>query len=176
MSIQKDLLIRPETPADVDAIAAVTEAAFRTLAISSHTEQFIVAALRAAHALTISLVAEIGGRVVGHIAFSSVTISDGSPEWYGLGPVSVLPELQRQGIGSALVREGLALLQAMDARGCCLVGHPEYYRRFGFENTPALGYEGVPLEFFFALSFEGQMPHGTVQFHEAFQAAGPSGT
>lgn len=168
-----NLLIRPETPADVESIAAVTEIAFRTLAISSHTEQFIVAALRAAQALTVSLVAEMDGRVVGHIAFSPVTISDGSPQWYGLGPVSVLPDLQRQGIGSALVNEGLARLKALGARGCCLVGHPEYYRRFGFENTPGLGYEGVPAEFFFALSFDGHLPQGTVEFHEAFEAKGP---
>jgi len=97
------VLIRRETSADVCAIAEVTVAAFRTLAISNHTEQFIIAALRAAKALTVSLVAEVEGRVVGHIAFSPLTISDGSPNWYGLGPVSVLPEYQRRGIGRALI-------------------------------------------------------------------------
>jgi putative acetyltransferase len=97
------VLIRSETSADVCAIAEVTVAAFRTLAISNHTEQFIIAALRAAKALTVSLVAEVEGRVVGHIAFSPLTISDGSPNWYGLGPVSVLPEYQRRGIGRALI-------------------------------------------------------------------------
>ena len=81
--------IRDETLADVDAITEVTIAAFKTLAISSKTEQFIVRALRDAGALTVSLVAEIDGRVVGHIAFSPVTISDGSIGWYGLGPISV---------------------------------------------------------------------------------------
>lgn len=96
--------IRSETPADIEAIAAVTKAAFAMLAISDHTEQYIVEALRAAGALTVSLVAERAGRVVGHIAFSPVTISDGTPGWYGLGPVSVLPECQRQGIGAALIR------------------------------------------------------------------------
>jgi putative acetyltransferase len=97
------VLIRSETSADVCAIAEVTVAEFRTLAISNHTEQFIIAALRAAKALTVSLVAEVEGRVVGHIAFSPLTISDGSPNWYGLGPVSVLPEYQRRGIGRALI-------------------------------------------------------------------------
>ncbi|MBU2470604.1 MAG: N-acetyltransferase, partial [Proteobacteria bacterium] len=105
------MIIRDETTADIQAIGEVTKAAFQTLAISQHTEQFIIAALRAADALTISLVAEIGGRVVGHVAFSPVSISDGSPDWYGLGPVSVLPELHSQGIGSALIREGLARLE-----------------------------------------------------------------
>ncbi len=133
----------------------------------------MIAALRAAGALTVSLVAEIDGRVVGHVAFSPVTASDGTPDWYGLGPVSVLPEYQRQGIGSALIREGLARLEALQARGCCVVGHPGYYGRFGFENTSELGHEGVPPEAFFVLPFDGECPRGTVAFHEAFGAVGP---
>jgi putative acetyltransferase len=156
----------------VGAITEVTVAAFRTLEISQHTEQFIIAALRAAKALTVSLVAEADGRVIWHIAFSPVTISDGTRNWYGLGPVSVLPEYQRRGIGSALIREGLSRLKALGAGGCCLVGHPEYYRRFGFENAPGLVCEGVPREVFFALSFDGHVPQGMVEFHEAFKAEG----
>lgn len=165
-------VIRNETSADASAITGVTIAAFKTLEISHHTEQFIVAALRAAGALAVSLVAELDGRMVGHIAFSPVTLSDGTQGWYGLGPVSVLPELQRQGIGKALVKEGLSRLKAMHARGCCLVGHPDYYRQFGFRNAPGLALEGVPPEFFFALPFDGPMPQGTVAFHEAFGATG----
>jgi putative acetyltransferase len=138
--------------------------------ISDHTEQFIVTALRKAGALTVSLVAELDGKVVGHIAFSPVTMSDGTADWYGMGPVSVLPQVQRQGIGKALVQEGLARLKGLKARGCCLVGHPEYYRKFGFQNTPELGLEGVPPEVFFALSFDGYVPRGTVSFHDAFRA------
>ena len=76
--------------------------------ISNHTEQFIIEALRSARALTVSLVAEVDGIVVGHIAFSPVTMSDGTSAWYGLGPVSVHPEYQRNGIGKALIQEGLA--------------------------------------------------------------------
>ena len=168
------VVIRPETAADVDAITEVTVAAFKTLEISNHTEQFIVAALRVAGALTVSLVAELDGRVVGHIAFSPVTISDGTRDWYGLGPVSVLPAHQRQGIGKALIREGLSRLRDLHARGCCLVGHPDYYRKFGFENVPGLVVEGVPQEVFFALSFDGPMPQGSVVFHDAFRADGPA--
>ncbi len=167
--------IRDETRDDFASIAAVTEAAFRPLEISGHTEHFIVEALRAAEALTVSLVAVLEGRVVGHIAISPVTVSDGTPGWYGLGPVSVSPELQRQGIGKALIREGLARLRALGARGCCLVGHPEYYRQFGFANAPELGVEGVPPGVFFALSFHGTVPRGTVAFHEGFRATGPGG-
>ena len=166
------IAIRNEVDADVSAITEVTVAAFKTLEISNHTEQYIISALRAAGALTLSLVAEVEGRVAGHIAFSPVTISDGTRNWYGLGPVSVLPAYQRQGVGKALIREGLARLKAMNARGCCLVGHPDYYRKFGFINMPGLVLEGVPQEVFFALSFDGQPPQGTVAFHEAFNADG----
>ena len=166
------IVIRDETEADVTAIAEVTAAAFKSLEISNHTEQFIIAALRAANALTVSLVAEVDGRVIGHIAFSPVTISDGTPDWYGLGPVSVLPEYQRQGIGRALVREGLSRLKDLKAQGCCLVGHPDYYKKFGFKNMPELVLEGVPQDVFFALSFDGHTPRGSVTFHKGFLANG----
>lgn len=165
------IAIRSETDADAGAIADLTIAAFSTLPISNHTEQFIIAALRAAKALTVSLVGEMDGRVVGHIAFSPVAMSDGSPGWHGLGPVSVLPEYQRQGIGGALIQEGLSRLKKLGARGCCLVGHPEYYKRFGFQNTRGLVHEGVPQDVFFVMSFDGHIPQGSVEFHEGFKAA-----
>lgn len=166
------ILIRNETRGDTFAIAEVTIEAFKTLEISNHAEHFIIEALRAANALAVSLVAEMDGQVVGHIAFSPVTISDGTPNWYGLGPVSVLPEHQRKGIGKALIEEGLSRLKGMNAHGCCLVGHPDYYRKFGFKNVSGLGHEGVPAEVFFALSFDGRTPQGTVTFHEGFKADG----
>ncbi|MDQ9170920.1 N-acetyltransferase [Oxalobacteraceae bacterium R-40] len=166
------ILIRNEADADVDAISEVTAAAFKTLEISSHTEQFIINALRAAKALTVSLVAEVDGRVIGHIAFSPVAISDGTRNWYGLGPISVLPEYQRQDVGKALIREGLSRLKNINAQGCCLVGHPDYYKKFGFRNITGLGIEGVPQELFFVLSFDGHTPQGTVTFHDAFKANG----
>lgn len=168
--------IRDERPEDSDAITAVTIAAFETLEISGHTEHFIVDALRDAGALTVSLVAELGGEVVGHIALSPVSISDGTADWYGLGPVSVLPSHQRRGIGKALIHNGLARLRELGARGCCLVGHPLYYRHFGFENAAELGVPGVPAEVFFALAFDGRVPRGHVAFHEAFRATGPRTT
>lgn len=164
------VLVRDETKEDGGAITEVTVAAFATLEISGHTEQFIIQALRSAGALTVSLVAEVDGRVVGHIAFSPVTISDGTPDWYGLGPVSVLPEYQRRGIGTALIREGLSRLKKLGAKGCCLVGHPQYYRQFDFETVDGLAHEGVRQEAFFALSFDGHFPQGDVTFHEGFKA------
>jgi putative acetyltransferase len=170
--MHQKIVIRNETHDDGCEITEVTIAAFKTLEISNHTEQFIIEALRAAKALTVSLVAEMDGRVIGHIAFSPVTISDGTLNWYGLGPVSVLPEHQRKGIGKSLVKEGLSRLKAMNARGCCLVGHPDYYRKFGFKNMSGLMHEGVPPEVFFALSFDGHTPQGTIVFHEGFKADG----
>jgi len=164
--------IRDESDADVAAITAVTVAAFKTMDLSGHTEQFIVQALRRAGALAVSLVAEMDERVIGHIAFSPVTISDGTQNWYGLGPVSVLPESQRRGIGKALIREGLSRLKKINAAGCCLVGHPAYYPQFGFEHVAGLTFRGVPPEAFFALSFNDCMPRGEVTFHQAFNADG----
>lgn len=164
------MIIRDETPLDIDVISEVTIAAFKTLPISNQTEQFIINALRNANALTISLVAELDGEVVGHIAFSPVTVSDKSPNWYGLGPISVLPEYQKQGIGKALVLKGLSMLKDLGGKGCALVGDPAYYERFGFKNIPDLIYEGIPQEFFLVLPFDNKKAQGNVVFHEGFLA------
>ena len=164
------MIIRNETLLDNEAITEVTKAAFQMLAISNQTEHFIIQALRKAKVLTLSLVAEIGGQVVGHIAFSPVTISDGSPNWHGLGPVSVLPQYHKQGIGTSLVNEGLALLKKSGSKGCALVGDPAFYQRFGFKNEPTLIYENIPQEYFLVLPFGDTTPQGTVVFHEAFSA------
>lgn len=166
------MLIRKETESDGEEIFQITKAAFEDHPYGNQTEQFIVNALRAAKALSISLVAEIEGKVVGHIAFSRVAISDGSPSWYGLGPVSVLPAFQKRGIGKALVHEGLAWLKTLGAKGCVLVGDPAYYHRFGFRNLPDLHHEGVPPENLLALPFGNQVPYGKVTFHQAFSASG----
>jgi len=164
------ITIREETQADDDPIHELTTIAFADMEVSDHTEQHVIRALRAAGALSLSLVAELDGRVVGHIAFSPISISDGTRDWYGVGPISVLPEFQRQGIGSALIREGLEQLRPQGAKGCCLVGHPDYYPRFGFIHSPGLWMEGVPSEVFFSLSFDGCYPEGAVTFHEGFLA------
>jgi putative acetyltransferase len=142
------------------------------LEVSNHTEQFIIEALRNAKALTVSLVADVDGRVVGHIAFSPVTISDGTQGWYGLGPISVIPEYQRKGIGQSLILEGITRLKNLNAKGCCLVGHPDYYKTLGFKNVSGLVHEGVPQEVFLVMSFDGQIPQGTVNFHDGFKADG----
>ena len=166
------MILREETTADIDAITEVTIAAFKNLPVSNQTEQFIIKALRSAVALTISLVAIVDERVVGHIAFSPVVMSDGTKGWYGLGPISVLPECQKQGIGKALVNEGLSMLKNMGGQGCALVGDPNYYKHFGFKNFPELVHEGIPQEVFFALPFNEKVPQGTIEFHDSFLATG----
>ena len=120
------MIIRQEKNTDIEAITQVTIAAYENHPISRQTEHFIINALRSAGALALSLVAEIDEKIVGHIAFSPIAISDRKTSWYGLGPVSVLPDHQKQGIGKALVNEGLSLLKGMNAQGCALVGPPEY--------------------------------------------------
>jgi putative acetyltransferase len=166
----QNILIRDEKNTDFAIISEITIEAFKSMEISNHTEQFIIEALRSAKALTVSLVAEVNGLVVGHIAFSPVIMSDGTKDWYGLGPVSVHPEFQRKGIGKALIQEGLSRLKNLKAKGCCLVGHPQYYRQFGFKNVEGLVHEGIPQEVFFALSFDENIPQGNVTFHEGFKA------
>src|SRR4051794_17216303 len=110
--------IRLERPEDATTIHALTDAAFKGMPFSDDTEARIIGSLRAAGALTLSLVATQGGEIVGHAAFSPVTINGGTGDWYGLGPVSVWPNLQRQGIGQSLIREGLRQLKSMGAGGC----------------------------------------------------------
>jgi putative acetyltransferase len=167
-----NIVIRNEIKSYIKAISEITKAAFESLSISNHTELFIINALLNANALTISMVAVAGEKVVGHIAFSPVTISDGSIDWYGLGPISVLPELLRQGIGKSLIREGLSSLMSLGAKGCVLVGDPGYYERFGFRSLSDLVIDGVSQENVLSLAFEENKAHGVVIFHESFAANG----
>lgn len=128
--------IREEAAGDAAAVRGVNERAF-----GRRNEADLVEAIRAAGAVTLSLVAEEGSEVVGHILFSPVEVESPSGRWQavGLGPMSVPPGLQRQGIGAELVREGLARLRAAGHRAVVLVGHPNYYPQFGFVDGARLG-------------------------------------
>ncbi len=161
-------LERPEDPA---AIRTLTQAAFEGVRYSEQTEGRIVDALRAARALTLSLVAIRDGEIVGHAAFSPVTINATAGDWYGLGPVCVRSDQRRAGVGAALVRDGLDRLKAMKAAGCVVLGDPRYYQRFGFESDPALHYGAVPPGYFQRLAFDGSSPAGEVRYHSGFDAA-----
>ncbi len=131
------ILIREEQPADRDAIHALNAAAFDTDA-----EARLVDALRAGSGLILSLVAETAGELVGHIAFSPVTVTRGdgtTVPGVGLAPMAVVPRLQRTGIGGRLIADGLRRLRDAGHRFCVVLGHPSYYPRYGFVPAGTLG-------------------------------------
>lgn len=162
--------VRPERDDDADAIGRTIAAAFDTHPYSHSAESAIVAALRAAGALTVSLVAEMDGDVIGHVAASPVAISDSAVRWFGLGPISVDPAHQRKGVGSAMTRRALGELEtSAGARGCVVLGDQNFYRRFGFAPNTSLTFAGAPPEYFMALSFGASAtPVGAVRYHAAF--------
>ena len=162
------MILRPEREGDIDAIRMLTETAFRTAPHADGTEHLIIDRLRAAGVLTLSLVAEADGTIVGHVAFSPVSLSDGSRGWYGLGPISVDPSRQGEGIGGKLIGEGLERLKALGATGCVLLGDPAYYSRFGFKPDPRLTLDGVPPEYFMRVAFSPVYGAGSVSYHPGF--------
>lgn len=165
------MLIRDEAEDDASAIAALVEQAFAGAAHSDGREAEIVARLRSARALSLSLVAVVENfpqRIVGYAAFSPVAIDGAASNWFGLGPVAVAPSVQAQGIGTALIGEGLARLRASAAFGCVVLGDPEYYRRFGFRSGQGLVYPGPPGQYFQTIAFAAPHPRGTVAYHPAF--------
>lgn len=166
------ILIRKETPSDVAAIEAVTIAAFLNAAHADHTEQFVISALRNSGQLSVSLVADDNGTVIGHVAVSPITISSGVVGWYGLGPIAVAPTHQKQGIGAQLIEQALVELHRLDASGCVVLGDPDYYSRFGFKVEPSLILPDVPPEYFQVISFGGSPLSGIVSYHESFAAQG----
>lgn len=162
--------VRREQPADHQAIFAVNAAAFGTSA-----EARLVKALRDQARPLISLVADQAGRLVGHILFSPVTVEPPRDVFLmGLGPMAVLPEHQRRGIGSALVRAGLDACRAAGAQAVVVLGHPQYYPRFGFEPASSFGLQceyDVPDEVFMAIEIRpGALTPapGLVRYHPAF--------
>lgn len=163
------MILRPETPVDRAAIFSLTHLAFQGHPHSDGSEPHIIDALRDAKALTISIVAELEGQIIGHAAFSPVEWCD-QTGWFGLGPVSVHPELQSRGTGRKLIEAGLEQLRAIGAAGCVVMGDPAYYGRFGFQQDERFTYPGVPAEYFTVLVW--QEPHsglsGIVRYHPAF--------
>lgn len=164
------MIIRDEQPADIPAIRALVTGAFRDVSHSSQTEAAIVDGLRGGGVLALSLVAADGGALLGHVAFSPVTIGAQELGWFGLGPLAVRPDLQGRGIGQALVHAGLDRLKAIGAKGCVLLGAPGYYGRFGFAVDPQLWLADVPQEYFLVRGFGGLLPAGEVRYHAAFDA------
>ncbi|MDO5368870.1 GNAT family N-acetyltransferase [Paracoccus sp. (in: a-proteobacteria)] len=162
--------LRDEALGDADAIRSLITEAFRDAAHASGTEAQIVDGLRAAGALTLSLVAEEDRGILGHVAASPVGIGD-APGWFGIGPLAVRPDRQSQGIGTALMQGALARLRAQGAQGVVLVGDPAYYARFGFAADPGVSVDGIPVEYVLALPFS-RAARGHVGFHAAFGLGG----
>jgi putative acetyltransferase len=163
--------IRPERVGDEPAIHRVTEAAFAGHPHSEGTEPAIVDALRDDGDLALSLVAEDQGEIVGHVGFSRAILSGGGDGWFALGPISVLPERQGQGIGRALVEAGVAHWRAAGAKGVVLLGDPALYGRFGFIRGTPLHIEGPLAEYFQLLPFTEAIPASSVTFAPAFSQA-----
>ena len=162
--------IRPEVEADPPAIFDLTRRAFAPMRFAAGDEQALIRILRDLGALSLSLVAEHQGEVVGHVALSPVTHESGEAGWFGLGPISVEPALQRQGVGGALIAEARRWLSDQAARGCILTGDPNYYPRHGFLPAPEHAPEAEPPEYFMVLSLAGALPAGRFRFHPAFHA------
>jgi putative acetyltransferase len=164
------LVVREETPADVAAIHTVNAAAFER-----DEEAVLVDRLRAAGALALSLVATLDHRVLGHVAFSPVAI-DGLTGALGLAPMAVLPAYQGCALGSRLVEEGLARLGERGVPAVVVLGHADYYPRFGFVPASRFGLrydDGVPDEVFMAAELvPGSLPAagGIVRYHREFDA------
>ncbi|KZK98111.1 Acetyltransferase (GNAT) family protein [Pseudovibrio sp. Ad5] len=169
------MIIRTELPSDVEAIRNLVYAAFENHphheAGAKPTEHLIIDQLRANGELTLSLIGGQAGGMVGHIAFSPVTIDGEDKGWYGLGPVAIAPKLQGKGFGSALIMEGMQQIKQIGAKGVVLLEEPDYYSRFGFQQTKDLVFPGVPAQYFMQHTFEGETPTGTLAYSAAFAAS-----
>lgn len=135
--------IRKETSADYHCVIELTEKAFETLEISHHNEGKLVDKLRKAPAFIgeLSLVAELKGQVVGHILFTPILIDNGHQQFKSLvlAPVSVFPEFQKMGVGGQLIRAGHQKAVKLGFQSVILIGHPEYYPRFGYRPASTWG-------------------------------------
>jgi putative acetyltransferase len=164
--------IRDERAADALAIRTLTEDAFAPKDYSDGSEGAIIDALRSRGALHLSLVAVEGVGIVGHVAFSLVTVgttdSTNDGAWFGLGPVAVCGPRQKQGIGTALITAGLTRLRAQGARGVVVLGDPGYYGRFGFESVDTLWYGSGPSPYFQRRVLNGPDARGQVSYDAAF--------
>jgi putative acetyltransferase len=160
--------IRPERPGDFAAIRDITQRAFAPMPFADGDEHDLIDKLRDAGALTISLVADDDGTLIGQVTFTPAFAADGSDGWFALGPVAVEPDLQRTGVGRQLIEAGLQMLQQRGAAGCILVGDPNYYGRFGFRLAPQLAPEGGHAEYFQFLPLRIAEPRAVIEFHPLF--------
>lgn len=166
------IIIRPETPDDISAIYQVNQLAF-----DRENEARLVDTLRSNGAVTLSLVAQMDDKIVGHILFSPVTVANGDHQWnaVALGPMAVLPAFHKQGIGSALIRTGLKELKTAGHDIVIVLGHPQYYPRFGFKPSKPFGINwevNVPEEVFMVAELRENALNGKsgiVRYHPSFK-------
>jgi putative acetyltransferase len=168
MRMIRDVTIRPEQPAETQAIHVLTRDAFAPMAFADENDQHIPARLRATGDLTLSLVA-VTDKIIGHVAFSPVSIADGKGDWYALGPISVEAPFQRQGIGTKLAKAGLAYLAEKGAAGCVLTCNPAVYVPMGFTTDHALTYGELNPRYILYQSIDGSIPAGEITFAPALQ-------
>ena len=166
------MIIRPETAADHQAIHELTQDAFAPMSFSDGSEPGIIDQMRKDGDLVLSLVAEEDG-IIGHVAFSPARISKAQGDWYGLGPISVRADRQKQGIGTKLAHTGLDMLRKMGAAGCVLTGNPDVYTPMGFTNDHALTYSGLNPKYILYMTFDGTAPKGEINFAEALEEEHP---
>jgi putative acetyltransferase len=165
------IVIRDEEPRDHSRVFELNKLAF-----DGYEEANIIERLRSVPG-TISMVAEQGDMIVGHICLSPVTLNNEIGSFAGLAPMSVLPGFQRQGIGSRLVEAGLERCREKEITAIFVLGHPEYYPRFGFTPASDLGITceyDVPPEYFMALELvPGALidSHGMVKYHPVFSGS-----
>ena len=169
------MILRPEKPEDIEVIHDLTQRAFAQMSYSDGSEGAILNRLRADGDLTLSFVAERDGLIVGHIAFSPVLVGK-QLGWFGLGPVSVEPSRQRQGIARAMVEKGLSELRLKGAEGCVLIGDPKLYQlAFGvlpFESHELHHFDWHISKGELAIRFESKtlIKLGVTDQHAAFSA------
>ncbi|QWC56666.1 GNAT family N-acetyltransferase [Erythrobacter sp. 3-20A1M] len=161
--------VRPETAEDFPAIRALTQASFHEANYGWDDAANALDRMRLAGSLALSLVAlNMDEAVIGHIAFSPITVSDGTTGWFDLAPLSVMATRQRTGIGGSLIVRGVAEMRAAGARGIVVMGDPAYYSRFGFQPVPDLTLQGAPTEWLLALPLEGEAPSGAIRLSPGF--------
>lgn len=156
--------IRREQAGDEARIYEVNEVAFAPMPFSGGREPECVNKLRQDGDLKVSLVAEIDGEIVGHIAFSPVFFNGEASDWYGLGPVAVWPDFQKQGVGRALIENGLEEIKTLGAKGCVLIGDPDYYHRFGFVADGQITYRDLESKYVQWLSLGEDKPSGILTY------------
>lgn len=167
-----EIIIRPEKNEDIPVIHQVNQLAF-----GRENEAQLVSMLRKENVITLSLVAESNGQIIGHILFSPVTITNADSRWQavGLGPIAVLPEFQNQGVGAALIRSGMDELKKLGHDVVIVLGHPEYYPRFGFKPSKPFGIQwevDVPEKDFMMAELNPSAQNGRkgiVHYHPAFR-------